>query len=232
MQAACLRPERRSVVDSRIALKRSRGASRRSRKNRKAAVPAASWRVGGTPPGSKSGACIQRGHSGTWESHSVSLCPIRRRRAVQWGKTPGAQRRLAPRRRTVWENTRDTKPDEEHKVSGKDRAHRTTPRGAMGSLSGSAYRGPGAVGCGPGRWGPDVPRDPLEGRGRRASRLSGGTSGRDAGLTNHIHETPETCTPRTALASDGVQQRLARDRPRLSAGSLAPHSSEPGARGG
>src|SRR5215468_10977066 len=36
---------------------------------RKAAVLGALWRVRRTPPGSESGACLQRGDSGTWESH-------------------------------------------------------------------------------------------------------------------------------------------------------------------
>ena len=35
----------------------------------KAAVLGAQWRVRRTPPGSESGACLQRGNSGTWESH-------------------------------------------------------------------------------------------------------------------------------------------------------------------
>src|SRR6516165_10758901 len=35
---------------------------------RKAAVLGALWRVRRTPPGSESGACVQRGNSGTWES--------------------------------------------------------------------------------------------------------------------------------------------------------------------
>ncbi len=46
-------------------------------KNRKATGPDTVWRVDGTPPGSKSGACLHRGHSGTWESQCVSLCKIR-----------------------------------------------------------------------------------------------------------------------------------------------------------
>ena len=35
----------------------------------KAAVLGAFWRVCRTPPGSESGACLHRGHAGTWESH-------------------------------------------------------------------------------------------------------------------------------------------------------------------
>jgi hypothetical protein len=39
-----------------------------------AAVLGALWRVRRTPPGSESGACLQRGHAGTWESHRCP-CP-------------------------------------------------------------------------------------------------------------------------------------------------------------
>src|SRR5438876_8182395 len=69
------------------------------------------------------------------------------------------------------------------------------------------------------------PRDPLEGRRRRASRMSGGTYGRDSGLTNRIHETPENCRTGPALSGDGVQQRVSPDRPGLSPGSLSPDPS-------
>ena len=41
----------------------------------KAAVLGAFWRVRRTPPGSESGACLQRGNWGTWESH-LSPCFI------------------------------------------------------------------------------------------------------------------------------------------------------------
>ncbi len=66
---------------------RSRGKPTVS-KNRKATVPDTLWRVCGTPPGSKSGACIQRGKSGTWESQRVSLWEIRLRGAARMGKDP------------------------------------------------------------------------------------------------------------------------------------------------
>ena len=42
---------------------------------RKAVVLGAVWRVCRTPPGSESGACLQRGSSGTWESQ-LSPCLI------------------------------------------------------------------------------------------------------------------------------------------------------------
>ena len=55
-------------------------------KSRKATVPHTLRRVCGTPPGSKSGACVQRGNSGTWESQCVSLCKIRPGSAARKGK--------------------------------------------------------------------------------------------------------------------------------------------------
>jgi hypothetical protein len=76
------------------------------------------------------------------------------------------------------------------------------------------------------------PRDPLEGRRRRASRAAGGTSGRDAGITNHLHATPEHGRTGTPLAGEGVQHRVAPDRRRRPAGSLPPHPEGPCAGGG
>src|SRR4029434_6543510 len=73
------------VVDSRISLKAVRRGKPTVCTHRKAAVPDAFWRVCGTPPGSENGACIQRGNSGTWESH-LSPCSYSRRRG------PGDQR--------------------------------------------------------------------------------------------------------------------------------------------
>ncbi len=104
-------------------------------KSRKATVLGTLWRVCGTPPGSKSGACIHRGSSGTWESQCVSLCRIRYRSAARMGKDSRRAEALVPLRRAVCGSTRDTKPDERRKVSGEERENRTTPRWAIGSLS-------------------------------------------------------------------------------------------------
>lgn len=87
-----------------------RGGKPTVSKSRKAAVLDTPWRVCGTPPGSKSGACVQRGNSGTWESQCVSWWEIRLRSAARRGK--GSRRsegRLAPPRRAVCVSTRDTK---------------------------------------------------------------------------------------------------------------------------
>src|SRR5215813_2297793 len=62
----------------------------------------------------------------------------------------------------------------------------------------------------------------LPDRQRRASRFSGRTYGRDSGLTNRIHETPENCATSPTLSGDGVQQRVALDRPGVLTGSLSP----------
>jgi len=60
---------------------------------RKAADLDAIWRAAGFPPGSESRACIQRGNSGTWESHTlpcgenkVTGNPVRRRNSRQPGE--------------------------------------------------------------------------------------------------------------------------------------------------
>ena len=58
------------------------------------------------------------------------------------------------------------------------------------------------------RW----PRDPREGRRRRAARLSGGTSGSDAGLTPRSHATPAHGSTGPTLSREGVEQRVALDR--------------------
>jgi len=58
------------VVDSRIAAAGSRQKPTVC-KRRKAAVLGALGRVPRTPPGSESGACHQRGHSGTWEGQDA-----------------------------------------------------------------------------------------------------------------------------------------------------------------
>src|SRR5437867_3401816 len=69
----------RIVVDSRISLKAVRRGKPTVCTHRKATVPDAFWRVSGTPPGSENGACIQRGNSGTGESH-LSPCSYSRTR--------------------------------------------------------------------------------------------------------------------------------------------------------
>jgi hypothetical protein len=75
-------------------------------KSRKATVPDTLRRVCGTPPGSKSGACVQRGNSGTWESQCVSLCKIRLGSAARMGKdSRRAEAARASEANRVWEHT-------------------------------------------------------------------------------------------------------------------------------
>lgn len=59
----------RIVVDSRISLQAVQRGKPTVSSGRKAAVPDALWRVPRTPAGSESRAWLQRGNSGTWESH-------------------------------------------------------------------------------------------------------------------------------------------------------------------
>src|SRR5712692_3551693 len=60
-----------------------------------------------TPPGSESGACLQRGSSGTWENH-LSPCII-----PGWGdratKGPGVTWGLPPGHEPAWDNTNAVK---------------------------------------------------------------------------------------------------------------------------
>jgi hypothetical protein len=86
--------------------------------------------------------------------------------------------------------------------------------------------------CLTGKVGNQRPRDPREGRRRRAARAAGGTSGSDAGITNHLHAPPEHGRTGTPLAGEGVQHRVAPDRRRRPAGSLPPHPEGPCAGGG
>ena len=82
------------VVDRRISLKAVARGTPTVSSGRKAAVPSASRQVFGTPPGSKSGACIHRGNSGTWESH-LSPCHMAGMGDRQT-KSPGVARELPP----------------------------------------------------------------------------------------------------------------------------------------
>src|SRR2546426_12470765 len=83
------------VVVRRISLKAVQRGKPTVCKRRKAAILDALWRVSRTPPGSESGACLQRGNSGTWESH-LSPCVIpglgdrvTKSPGVPWGFRPG-----------------------------------------------------------------------------------------------------------------------------------------------
>src|SRR5215475_2566663 len=82
-------------VDSRITLKVVARETPTVSRGRKAAVRGAPGRVLRTPPGSESRACLQRGNSGTWESHlSPGHIPGLRDRVT---KGPGVAWTLPPR---------------------------------------------------------------------------------------------------------------------------------------
>jgi len=98
MQAASLSPEMGIVVDKRITLKTVQRGTPTVSSGRKAAVLGARGRVRRTPPGSKSGACMHRGSSGTWESH-VSPC-----------QTPGVGDRVTKSPGVVWGLRPDHEP--------------------------------------------------------------------------------------------------------------------------
>jgi hypothetical protein len=98
MQAACLSPEKCIVVDNRITLKAVQRGTPTVSSGRKAAVLGAGGRGRRTPPGSKSGACIHRGSSGTWESHR-SPC-----------HTPGVGDRVTKGPGVVWGFRPDHEP--------------------------------------------------------------------------------------------------------------------------
>ena len=70
---------------------------------RKAAVLRAVWRGLRTPPGSESGACMQRGDSGTWESQRSPCVTSGVGGPTGTVKTPGVERRLQPLTRAFCE---------------------------------------------------------------------------------------------------------------------------------
>src|SRR5439155_10441014 len=92
-------------------------------------------RVLRTPPGSKGGACIQRGSSGTWESH-LSPC-----------HTPGLGDRVIKGPGVVWEFRPDHEPVRDTTNAQKQARYRDASdkrsvlRRARGSLSGAASLG-------------------------------------------------------------------------------------------
>jgi hypothetical protein len=68
LQAAGWSPDRRRVVDRRRSLTAGWRGQPTGSSGRKATVPGSPRHESGTPAGSKSGACRQRGHAGTWAS--------------------------------------------------------------------------------------------------------------------------------------------------------------------
>src|SRR5215510_2482345 len=73
-----------------------------------------------------------------------------------------------------------------------------------------------------GEGGEPRPTGPTGGKATPGITTSGGTYGRDAGLTNRIQETPENCPAGPGLSGHGVQLCVSLDRPGVLAGSLSP----------
>src|SRR5258705_1080716 len=111
------------VVDRRISLREGSRGKPTVCKRRKAAILGAVWRVRRTPPGSESGACIQRGNSGTWESH-LSPCPHSRMRGPG-DQRPWRGRGLPPAHEPASDTTNARKQARYREASDK----RSNPRG-------------------------------------------------------------------------------------------------------
>jgi len=115
MQAAGWSPERSRVVVRGICLERS-GRKPTVSSGRKAAVLGALWQASRTPPGSESGAGMQRGNAGTWERHlSPGAMPGLGDRATT---SPGVTWGLRPHHEPPEDTTHTT---EARKVSGSER---------------------------------------------------------------------------------------------------------------
>jgi hypothetical protein len=179
----------RIVVDKRIALQAVWRGTPTVSSGRKAAVLGAVGRVRRTPPGSESGACIQRGRAGTWESplapcHMPGMGDrVTKSPGVPWGPRPGykpVRDNTNEPRRTRYREARDKRRD---------------LRGAVGQSSRSIV--PGKVGHG-------GPRDPLEGRQRRASRGAGPTDGSYLASTHRPTNTPAPCGAGRPRSGPGV----------------------------
>jgi len=146
--------------------------------HRKAAVLGALWQVRRTPPGSESGAYLHRGNSGTWESHlSPGHIPGLGHRAT---KGPGVAWTLPPRHEPLGDTTNGRKRARYREASDE----RSDPRRAWWQSERSIV---------PRKVGNRRPRDPLEGRRRRASRSAGRKDGRDLAITNRHTTTSAHC---------------------------------------
>ena len=168
----------RSVVDERIARKAVARGKPTVSSGRKAAVLKAQGRAVRTPPGSKSGACLPRGSSGTWESH-LSPC-----------HTPGVGDRVTKGPGVVWGFRPDHEPQREATNAPKPARYWGRERQAKCPATGQGQSERSIV---PTQVGNAGPQDPLEGRPRRASRGVGQTDGRDRAITHRHTKTPAPC---------------------------------------
>jgi len=161
-------------------------------------------RVRRTPPGSESGACRQRGNSGTWESHWSPCGESGGGVPPGEGKTPGAARKLQPRQRALWRTTKGTQSQrrEARYRGGSGRPER--PRAGLWAV-GAEHRTDGREPDAPG-WQGGAPRSqgPRAGKETPGLTLSGGPSGSDAGLSNRRHATPAQGDPGQTLSGAGL----------------------------
>lgn len=127
------------VVDRRIALKAVVRGTPTVASGRKAAVPSAPRPGVGTPPGSQSGACLQRGSAGTWESHRSP--GHRAGRGDRQPTSPGVARELP----AGYEPATDTTHAGSRQGIGDASDKRRDLRWAGGSLRGASYQGRGGT---------------------------------------------------------------------------------------
>jgi len=211
------------VVARRISLKAGGRGTPTVSTGRKAAVLDATWRAPRTPPGSESGACLQRGSAGTGASH---LSP----------GTGGRSGEPADARTLAWPRGASTEPragngDRARREPARDRAARDTrsvPRGAGWQSERRLVAG---------KVGKRGPSDPRAGRRRRASRGAGPPDGRDPERTHRHTNTPAPCgasRPRSRAGVDGPRtsprrRRSARGRPSHAPVECAGHRGGDGA---
>jgi hypothetical protein len=138
-------------------------------KRRKAAVLGALWRVRRTPPGSESGAWVQRGNSGTWESH-LSPCPI-----------PGMGDRVT--KGPGHEPVRDTTNPGSRQGSGKASAKRSLREGQRAVVASYSTDERGEV----------RPKRPTGGKATSGRACNGQTHESDAALTHRVTRPPWDC---------------------------------------
>jgi hypothetical protein len=212
-QAAAWRPDRGIVV--------VRGRPARAHK-RATPTRCQPWKAAGLdrlgrgwrpPPGSTRGAGVQRGHAGTGA-----------RSDAPWGRAGSGRRESSPPRPAggrgpgTWlgVQTRATPRDRRTRDPGR------TPRRGRGRRRGASSRGAAGEGLQAGTGGNRGPRDPRQGRRRRAERSAGRHEGRHGEATTPRQHTPAASAAGEPVASAGDHDAGAPARRGAGAGRLAP----------
>ena len=156
-------------------------------KRRKAAVLDALWRVSRTPPGSESGACLQRGNSGTWESH-LSPCTTYPEVGDRVTKGPGVTWGLPPGHEPVRETTNDGK---QARYRGSERQAKHPETGRVAVVAAHSTEEGGEV----------RPKRPTGGKAPSGRASAGRRQGRDLELTNPDHGRPVDCGARATCGA-------------------------------